>query len=140
MKVAKLAFVCIALLSTAAVAGYKENFAIYLSIPSSGTATATGSLIGVQNSADNYSFIQCQIKVEVTLLGVASQRLWCEARDASGNQGICSLTNPPQVFVDLVYALKDNDKLTFTWDVATQQCKSLELQRGSWQARSGGAT
>ncbi|WP_043433147.1 hypothetical protein [Cystobacter fuscus] len=139
MKVTKLAFVCIALLSTAAVAGDKTNFEIYLSIPPSGTAVAAGSFIGVQNSSDTKSVIQCQIKVEIAALG-ATQRLYCHARDASGTDGVCVLNNPPQVFVDLVYALKDNDKLTFTWDVANQQCKSLELQRGSWQVRSGGAT
>ncbi|ATB36184.1 hypothetical protein CYFUS_001598 [Cystobacter fuscus] len=140
MNVAKLAFACIALLSTAAVAGSKTNFEIYLSIPPSGTAVAAGSFVGVQNSSDTNSVIQCQIKVDLTALGTATQRLYCHARDTSGNDGICILNNPPQAFVDLVYALKDNDKLTFTWDVATQQCKSLELQRGSWQVRSNGAT
>ncbi|AFE04375.1 hypothetical protein COCOR_01911 [Corallococcus coralloides DSM 2259] len=139
MRVAKLAFVCVTLLSAVAVAGDKTNFEIYLSIPASGTATAAGSIIGVQNSSDSKSVIQCQIKVDNTVLG-ATQRLFCHARDVNGNDGTCLLNNPPQAFVDLVYALKDNDKLTFTWDVSNQQCKSLEIQRGSWQVRSNGAT
>lgn len=140
MKVSRLVFVGIALLSTAAAAGFKANIGVTVYLPASGTASASGSLAGAQNSSDANSYLRCSIRAEYLTPSTVSRTLECEARDSNNTTGFCYLSNPPQVFVDLVQSLKDNDTLTFTWDRATQVCKSLELGRSSAQLRTGGST
>jgi hypothetical protein len=134
MKLTGFVVIGITLFATTAAAGAKVNVAVFLSVPSSGTAVASGTLIGAQNSPDTNSYLRCSIKVEHSTSGTF-RTLECEARDSNNTTGFCYISSPPQDLVDLVYALKDTDTLTFTWDATSRVCKSLELGRSSAQIR-----
>ena len=140
MKALGFVIIGTCLVSTTTIAGFKTNVSVSVILPASGTASASGTLAGAQNSPDTNSYLRCSIKAEYSATYGVSRTLECEARDSNNVGGFCYLNNPPQVFVDLVQALKDTDTLTFTWDRATQVCKSLELGRSSAQIRTGSTT
>lgn len=140
MDTKNLVLIGITLLSTAAIAGSKANVSVSIVLPASGTASASGTLAGAQNSPDTNSYLRCSIKAEYSATYGVSRTLECEARDSNNVSGFCYLNSPPQAFVDLVQALKDTDTLTFTWDRTTQVCTSLQLGRSSFQIRTGSST
>jgi hypothetical protein len=137
LKTHQLFFLLSTLLATAASAGAKANYfvSVYLTNPSYGFAG--GTIAAAQNSTDTRQSIVCNVNVN---LSTGTRTLTCQAVDATGAVGWCTLNSPPQSVVDMVLSLNDTSYLGFYWDKATSVCTQIFVERNSMQVPRGGTT
>jgi hypothetical protein len=142
MKSKGLLFLLSTFVATAASAGATSNYEVILS-SNTGTGYAQGAFVAARNSADTRQYIACSLSVtfEASTTTV-SRTLQCRAMDAAGNYAWCYMNVPSylQSMADLITSLRDTDILGFSWNLSTQVCRQITVERTSRQAPSGGTT
>ena len=131
MKANKLLFLFFTFVATVASAGAKFNSEVFVEkLPPPNWGQAKGSIAAARASADLNQYIWCRVGVN-TSSGTPFRYLTCEARNAAGVTGYCSVTNPSQWMVDLVTSLRDTDILWFWWTQNDSVCREINVDRTS---------
>jgi hypothetical protein len=142
MKSKGLLFLLSTFVATAASAGATSNHEVLLS-SNTVNGFAQGAFVAARNSADTRQYIACSLSMTYEAgASTSSRTLQCRAMDAAGNYAWC-YTNAPsylQPMVDLITSLRDTDILGFSWNLSTQVCRQITVERTSRQAPSGGTT
>lgn len=138
MKANKLLFLLSTFVATAASAGDSVNWDVSVSLGNPSIGYAGGAIAAARNSADTNQYIGCIITVNYINTSTPQRTLKCQAVDAAGNAGSCTLNSPPQSVVDLITSLDDTSFLGFFWNKPSLVCTQLFVERSSMQVPSGG--
>ncbi len=131
MRANTLLFLLFTFVATVASAGAKVNSEVFVEkLPPPNWGQAKGSIAAARASADSNQYIGCRIFVN-TSSGTPVRQLTCEARNAAGVTGSCSVSNPSQWMVDLVTSLRDTDILWFWWTQLDSVCREISVDRTS---------
>ncbi len=102
--------VAVALMSTAAIAGYKQPAPVDVDLVN---RTALGDMVSAQQAKDEVTYIGCGIRKIQTGAGVASTG-FCQARDADEEQFTC-FTQDPELLAATA-TTGDFSFITFAWN------------------------
>jgi hypothetical protein len=131
MRTGKLVGVSIAgaLLSTAALAGYKATSEVVVSSTTTGM-TAMGSVGSARNSADSTQYIGCQVSTNNVSSG--SVTVQCFARNAAGTYLSCVTTDPN--YVSAAQAIDSDSYIRFSTESSSSNCTYLLVVDSSYYA------
>lgn len=120
-KLLAVASVAAALLTAGtAVAGQKIDATVFVTTSS---RFAQGSLGSARNSGDGVQYITCGL--------YNTGAAWCTARNAAGETGACSSTDP--AIWNIVAHLRSDGLISFFWD-ASGKCTAVQVWNASYLA------
>ena len=117
----------VAMIATSANAGFTQPAEVEVDLVN---GLAQGDQVSARYTADNPQLIGCGMRRRALPAGGYFDNGFCQATDAAGDTIICTTTDAG--LIEAMRASGEYGFITFSWDVATQECTRVGFSSQSF--------